>query len=340
MIILGIILIGTGLYLCYYAWKRIQNVNQVDQEIADHNKLLLNEQRDLIDKKHSLQEQNKLLLMQVGALQEQAAAGSLLAQQSFEAYCDGLENEYLAIENSFDERKKLLEKTHDLRLQQLEDAYEHSKKETRAAFNAYITILENEYGLAESEFDDKINSFKTDLDNLKQTYTAAREAQLRAEELEQKADFYSLHLTATEKYSISLIEELKTRLPDPRVLCMLIWSTYYQKQMTSLCNNVLGAGTVCGIYKITNKISGLCYIGQAVDIATRWKTHAKCGLGIDTPAQNKLYRAMLKDGLTNFTFELLERCDKSLLNEKEKFYIDLYQAYEYGYNSNSGNNNK
>ena len=29
-----------------------------------------------------------------------------------------------------------------------------------------------------------------------------------------------------------------------------------------------------------------CYIGQAVDLASRWKDHAKCGLHIDSPAGN------------------------------------------------------
>lgn len=72
-------------------------------------------------------------------------------------------------------------------------------------------------------------------------------------------------------------------------------------------------------------------------MANRLKEHIKCGLGIDTPQQNKLYRAMAKEGVTNFTFELLEACDRALLNEKEKFYIDLYQASTYGYNSTQGN---
>ena len=63
----------------------------------------------------------------------------------------------------------------------------------------------------------------------------------------------------------------------------------------------------------------------------------KCGLGIDTPANNKLYQAMLEDGLENFTFELLEACDDKDLNEKEVFYIQLYNAYTFGYNSNKGN---
>lgn len=42
---------------------------------------------------------------------------------------------------------------------------------------------------------------------------------------------------------------------------MLIWQTYYQKQMTSLCNNVLGVNPICGIYKITNQLNNKCYIG-------------------------------------------------------------------------------
>lgn len=33
------------------------------------------------------------------------------------------------------------------------------------------------------------------------------------------------------------------------------------------------AWRLCGIYKITNKISGKCYIGQAVDIRKRLQQH-------------------------------------------------------------------
>jgi group I intron endonuclease len=69
----------------------------------------------------------------------------------------------------------------------------------------------------------------------------------------------------------------------------------------------------------------------------RFREHMKCGLGIDTPANNKLYQAMLKEGLSNFTFELLEECAAADLNEKERFYIDLYQSKDFGYNSQSGN---
>lgn len=65
---------------------------------------------------------------------------------------------------------------------------------------------------------------------------------------------------------------------------MLIWQTWFQKPLKALAANILGTSTVTGIYKITNIITGECYIGQAADIAARWSEHAKCGLGIDTPA--------------------------------------------------------
>ena len=106
--------------------------------------------------------------------------------------------------------------------------------------------------------------------------------------------------------------------------------------MTALCNNVLGTSIVTGIYKITNQETNQCYIGQAVDVATRWKNHAKCGLGIDTPANNKLYKAIQEYGIWNFSWELLEKCSKEELNEKESFYIDLYDSKSYGYNSSNG----
>lgn len=63
----------------------------------------------------------------------------------------------------------------------------------------------------------------------------------------------------------------------------------------------------------------------------------KCGLGIDTPANNSLYQDMQKIGIDNFTFELLESCSAQDLDEKESFYINLYDSKNYGYNNTIGN---
>lgn len=174
------------------------------------------------------------------------------------------------------------------------------------------------------------------LEKINATYQSRMEAERREIKMQQEKDFYKLHLNDKEQSDIQILNNIKSQLFNSRILSMLIWSTYFQKQMTTLCNNILGINKISGIYKITNIKDNKCYIGQSVDIATRFKNHAKCGLGIDTPANNKLYQAMEKEGLENFTWELLERCPKEQLNEKEKYYIKAYQAVEYGYNSSQG----
>ena len=75
----------------------------------------------------------------------------------------------------------------------------------------------------------------------------------------------------------------------------------------------------------------MCYVGQAVDIAERWKQHIKRGIGADPPTQNKLYPAMLSIGVENFTFEVIEECAGNLLNEREDYWQKFYQAKEFGY---------
>jgi len=39
----------------------------------------------------------------------------------------------------------------------------------------------------------------------------------------------------------------------------------------------------------------------------------------------------------NFSFRILEKCERAQLNEKEKFWIEMYQSDKYGLNSTGGN---
>ena len=88
---------------------------------------------------------------------------------------------------------------------------------------------------------------------------------------------------------------------------------------------------MCGIYKITNLENQMCYVGQAADVASRWRQHIKRGLGAEAPTRNKLYPAMSEFGVENFTFELLEECDRDALDAREDYWQDFYHAKDFGY---------
>lgn len=94
-----------------------------------------------------------------------------------------------------------------------------------------------------------------------------------------------------------------------------------------------------GIYRITNKVNGKCYIGQSTHIEKRWTKHRNTATNPKYHEYNyPLYRAMRKYGLQNFSFEVLEECLVKDLNEKEKYYIFLYksQLSQSGYNQDEG----
>lgn len=186
------------------------------------------------------------------------------------------------------------------------------------------------------EYKDLIAQKEEESQRLTDIIRAKNEAIIRERQLQEEEDKYFIPCSAEDKDDITYLEGIKPRLHNPRILSMLIWQTFYQKKLTSLCNNLLGTKTVCGIYKITDKIDSRCYVGQARDVSTRWKEHVKCGCGIDTPANHKLYEAMQKDGIWNFSFELLEECPKEQLNAREKDYIEIYDSYNYGFNQNRG----
>ena len=262
------------------------------------------------------------------------------------------------------ENEKIQNKNLELKKSQQEiltqiNNLENIKNNTKEHFNEvyanYVQLLENQYqekneeyeklkGILDNSYQEtqflylkELDNYKKEIDKLKETKNAIIEAKLREEVNKLKTEFFMLKIPDTDLRDAKILLEIENKLANPRVLKMLIWQSFYQKPMTQLCNNVVGNSVKIGIYKITNQLNGKCYIGQSNDIASRFKQHAKCGLGIDAPASNKLYTDMQKCRLENFSFEIIELCSWTELNEKEKFFINYYQSDKYGYNSTVGN---
>lgn len=97
----------------------------------------------------------------------------------------------------------------------------------------------------------------------------------------------------------------------------------------------------CGIYKFENKINGMAYIGQAIDLKERYKKHCK---NINDKSHNEdFYIALREFGLLNFDYSILEEFDEfnqDRLNELESYYIEKYNTMKpNGYNMVPGGTN-
>jgi hypothetical protein len=310
IIILSILLVGTLVY-AFHEHKQARERIEVNNEIKEYNAKLERRLEELSVQEQSIKQTMERDLQSLksikAATSDALEAQQQMSQKAFENYCDVLETKYQEKAEEFDNMSLQLD----------------------AAYDALQDRILAEIKVQESE-----------LEKIKATRAALIKAQIKEKQIQENIDFYCLTLPVNDRDDIQRLEKVKKDLHNPRILSMLIWQTFFQKNMTTLCNNVLGTKTITGIYKITNLNTNMCYIGQAVDVASRWKEHAKCGLGIDTPVGNKLYAAMIEEGIWNFSWELLESCERALLDEKEKYYIGVYQASEFGYNSNKGNSKK
>ena len=78
----------------------------------------------------------------------------------------------------------------------------------------------------------------------------------------------------------------------------------------------------CGIYKITNTITGDFYIGSSKDVKQRLAVH-KCQSTWKNHPNNTMYLDMQKYGVDKFEFEILEEVEIESLKETEQQVIEM-----------------
>lgn len=217
---------------------------------------------------------------------------------------------------------------------------EENRNQINKAYESYCDTIDQAYSAKEKkviQIQKQREQVEKQLAQIKNVYQAAAAARIREKEEQDKRKFYQLQISDKQIADIITLKDWKRNLNDPSIVSKLIWSSYVIKPTSDLCNRVVGSATVCGIYKITNMLSGDVYIGQSVNISDRFKQHIKCGLGIDASSTNKLYNNMQEYGVWNFTFEILQKCSRDKLNEKERFWIEMYQSNKIGMNITKGN---
>lgn len=193
--------------------------------------------------------------------------------------------------------------------------------------------LEQKQQFAE-ELKSQIDLIKIELEEERTKRAAINEEIRRQREVEEQQDFYRIQFSDEDKNDVEILRNVAPRLRHPEAINKVIWNAYYQKSLAELRKR---AGIESsGIYKITRIKTNEIYIGQAVNISTRWADHVKTALGVGTLASSQLHRVMATDGPENFIFEVLEEVPKDKLKERESYYIDFYDSKNYGLNTIRG----
>ena len=206
----------------------------------------------------------------------------------------------------------------------------------------YLEALENcmtHFASETSKINESIQQLNDVLKDKEETLAAHIESERREQEKLDKINFYKINLSEEEILEINKLRELSNSfIRSKESINKIIWDVYFKNPTKDLLNRIIDNDSSVGIYKITNLNDKKVYIGQSVTLQERLKTHIRCGLGAASSTSNtKLYKAMKSEGIENFSFEILEYCNKDDLNEKEKYWIKCYQSYDYGYNSTIGN---
>ena len=289
---------------------------------------LIEEEKKLKEEISSLRTEDEVLIHQINIhrQQEQSLEGTIAHRRA---------EDNKILEEYYKEKKQLID-------QQIESEFALSREKLKQNI-AELTHLENsrleesleknraDFELKMAEMNSTIEDCQNILSQLQLKRAAAIEEAKRQEEMRTKEDFYKLQITETDLADILELKTVEKKLSKKEVLNKLIYKVYFEKPYTDLAGRVVGKETKTGIYKITNTLNQKVYIGQAVNIAERWKQHIKRALGAEPLTQNKLYPAMAEDGVWNFTFEIVEVCEKAQLSEREQYWQKFFGAKEYGY---------
>lgn len=210
----------------------------------------------------------------------------------------------------------------------LEDRLDAIKQKERMAEQEIMKQFE----LFKLQYDVEKESIEQKLNSLKSYEASAIAARVRMYEEANKEKFYTLQLETSDIEEIDELVEVLPKLRNPLPLRKAIFDIYYRQPVRDLVNRVVGqSDNRTGIYKITLTKTGECYVGQSVDVGSRWLQHIKKGFGVDDSGTSKLHKAMMKYGLASFKFEVIEFTSVELLNEKEKYWADYFKAKEFGF---------
>ena len=346
LVILSIILLSIIIKLNKYI-KKIKQEKEIGYEEYYNNKL--NQEKQKIDETlaryHLDKSREYHYLIEQSEQERKTVEKSLIERkQAVEEIIEQLECRQREAEKNYNEtianeKERINAELECYRKSKL-DGIEHTilfeaSEKMAAANRAYeetMATLSEQQKQKEAE----LALLLSEIDDFKKKQSVINEEILRRRELEEKQDFYRVLIGQQEKDDIQCLLSIREKLIYRENLDKLIYDVYISKQVVEMTKRVLKGAAPSGIYKITRLKTGEIYVGKSTDIKKRWTDHVKTAYGVGTIAHSMLHTTIRKDGIENFTFELLEEVPKDKLTEREKYWITFYDSKNYGLNERNG----
>lgn len=306
-----------------------------------------------------------LLIMVIGLVWYIAYNNHKTYDELSEKYKEKLEKEYKKVSKGYEEEvqklqnieKEIKEKEqfnqnlYKLREEELNRLIETKKKaelekvdkeieEWIASAQGAATFNSNQI---QHSLQEEIEKKQKDLDELAaiiDDYKARRDVInqeiLRARAIEEQQDFYRIQLPDSSKHDLEILQSIRKELTKVDIFEKLLYDNYIKKSVDEMIKRVLKGENPSGIYKITRLKTGEIYIGKSVNVKDRWVQHAKSAFHCGTISHSVLHTTIEKDGIENFTWELLEEVPKDKLGDREKYWIEFYDSKNFGLNERQG----
>lgn len=225
----------------------------------------------------------------------------------------------------------------------LETEEKEAKRKIDYEINEYKKVLEESSKEIEvqalkhqKELLDQLDILTDEIKDYEKKREVINKQILMEREAKEKADFYRIVVSDYDIEDLKLISQIEQNFHNKEVLNRAVFDTYIKKPMSEMIKRVLEGRSPSGIYMITNTLTNEIYIGRAVSIDKRWQEHCKSCFNLGTIAHSTLHTRMAKEGIWNFTFQILEEVPKEKLSEREKYWINFYHSKDYGMNEKAG----
>lgn len=357
MIFIIILLIIVILFLIIYNNKlkkeqqnKYKNIReQAEQDFIFNRKKELEEEltREFESREQLYRERHRLVIDSLEQEQRRLRETIKNGEETIAQLEKRKEEQIKAINEAVNDKKKIVDTEvaayREVETQKAATAVESATKTKKAEMQASLWAYEDEVRFRKENLQAEllliqstIGDAKNELEDYRKRQQAVNEAILRQRELEEKQDFYRVCLSEFAIEDITLLQEIRQKLHTTESFNKLIYDVYVSKQVQEMVKRVLQGGAPSGIYKITRLKTGEVYIGKSTNVKDRWQQHCKTVFGAGTIAHSILHTTMQKDGLQNFTFELIEEVPKEKLSEREKYWITFYDSKNYGLNERNG----